>query len=151
MSLRKKYKTNSTAANDGVWLKFADAPNANGTVPGFKVARRSTQNKAYQRAMREVANEYMTDEGKVDMSGLSDEAAEALELRTFVDTILLDWENFFPEATDEDDGKELAYTKDAARKVFSNPDWSDLLADINKRAGSQSSFREQVAKADAKN
>ena len=147
MSLRKKFKTDTKAANEGVWFDYVDAPNDDGTIPGFRLARKTSQNKAYGRAMREFTKEYTTDEGIVDLSSLPEAEAEAIEVGIFTDALLLDWRNFQP----EEDGDTVEFSKDAARRIFSNPDWSDLYKDLARKCGFASAYKAKQLKAEAKN
>jgi len=147
MSLKKKFKTDTNAANEGVWFDFEDAPNEDGTVPGFKLARKTGQNKAYSKAMREFTKEHTTEEGVADFSSLSETEAEAVELDVFVNALLIDWRNFQP----EDDGKAIDFTAEAAKAVFGDPDWSDLYKDLARKCGQASAYKAKQLKAEAKN
>lgn len=147
MSLKKKFKTDTSAANEGVWFDFDDVPNADGTVPGFKLARKTGQNKAYSRAMREFTKEHTTEEGVADFNDLSEDEAEAVELDVFASALLSDWRNFQP----EDDGKVLPYSPEAVKKIFGNPDWSDLYKDLARKCGQASAYKAKQLKAEAKN
>lgn len=146
MSLAKKFKTDTTAANSGVWFDFTDCPNDDGTVPGFKLARKSSQNKAYAKAMREFTKEHTTADGVMDLDDLSEEQAEAAEVNVFVTSLLIDWRNFRP--TDE---KDVKFTPEVARELFLNPDWGDLYRDLSRRCGQASAYRAAQIKAEAGN
>lgn len=147
MSLAKKFKTDTTAANEGVWFDYADTPNEDGTVPGFKLARKSAQNKAYSRAMREFTKEHTTEEGVADFSTLSEDEAERVELDVFSSALLLDWRNFQP----NDDGKEVKFTREAAKEIFGNPDWQDLYKDLARKCGQATAYKAKQLKVEAKN
>lgn len=147
MSLAKKFKTDTTAANEGVWFDYEDVPNDDGTVPGFRLARKTSQNKAYSRAMREFTKEHTTDEGVADFSSLSEEQAEAVELDVFTSALLLEWRNFQP----NDDGNAMPYSRDNAKAIFSDPDWSDLYKDLARKSGQVSAYRKAQLEAEAKN
>lgn len=147
MTLKNKFKTDTTAANEGVWFDYEDAPNEDGTVPGFKLARKTGQNKAYGKAMREFTKEHTTDEGIVDMSSLPEAEAEAVELGIFTEALLLDWRNFQP----DEDGKEVKYSKEEAKRIFGDPDWSDLYKDLAVKCGKSSAYKAKQRKAEAKN
>lgn len=147
MSLKKKFKTDAALANDGVWFDYPAQPNEDGTVPGFKLARKGSQNKAYTKAMREFTQAHTDEEGNYDTDNLTEEDAEAVELNVFVDGLLMEWRNFQP----EDDGNVLEYSKDAAREIFGDPDWFDLRADLAKRCGHADAFKTAQLKGEAKN
>ena len=147
MSLKNKYKTSADKANSGVWFDYPDCPNADGTIPGFLMARKNNQNKEYSRAIRAFTKDHTSDDGEMDISGLSDEEAAEADLSVFVSSLLLDWRNFQP----EDDGKEMKYTKEDARVIFGDPDWSDFYKDLLKKCTRGTAYKEKQLKAEAKN
>lgn len=144
MSLKQKFKTSSDAARDGVWVEYTAHANADGTIPAFKLARMSRQNKKYQLALRSVLE---AQGGDLETSVRDEEALEKALFRAFIDTILLDWRNFQP----EDDGLDLPYSKAAAEEIFLNPDWIDLFGDLTDKAARNATFREKALEAQAKN
>lgn len=149
MSLKDKYKTDATAARDGVWFDFTALPNNDGSVPGFKLARMTKQNKKYSAALRKVTNgvDIDPDTGLPDMSTMDSDKSDKLVLDVFLDTVLLDWRNFQP----EDNGAVLAYSREAALALFSSEDWADLYNDLAGKAQKASGFRERSLEAQAKN
>jgi hypothetical protein len=147
MSLKKKFKTDATAANDGVWFDYPNQPNEDGTVPGFKMARKGSQNKAYSLAMREFTKAHTNAEGEFDTDHVSEEEGEAAELEVFVKGLLIEWRNFQP----EDDGNVLEFNEDNARAIFGDPDWFDLRADLALRCGHADAFKTAQLKGEAKN
>lgn len=147
MSLKSKFKTDSTAAREGVWFDYSSAPNADGSVPGFKLARTSKHNKRYTAAIRKFSEKYQGENGAVDFSSLNEEESDKILLRVFIDTVLLDWRNFQP----DDDGKNLDFSKDNALAILGSDDWSDLYIDLNDKARAASNFRQKAIEAQAKN
>jgi hypothetical protein len=147
MSLKKKYKTNTAAANTGVWFDFPNDPNDDGTVSGFKLARKNSQNKAYAKAMREFTKEHTTDEGITDFDDLSEADAEAVELDVFTSALLIDWRNFQP----DNDGKVIEFTLDNVKQIFGDPDWTDLYKDLVRKSGRASEYKNKQLKVEAKN
>ena len=147
MALKDKYKTNSKLANEGVWVDFTDQPNEDGTVPGFKLGRKTNQNKAYARAMREFTKEHTTEDGVFDLSTLPEEEAEAIELNIFAAALCLDWRNFQP----EDDGKVLDYSLDNVKLIFGDSDWVDFYRVLASKAGKATAYKIKQQKAEAKN
>lgn len=145
MSLKNKFKTDAAAAVEGVWFEYS--PNADGTIPAFKLARVGKQNKKYVLLMRAIGEKYAGANGLADFSSLSYEASEQVALELFIDSILVDWRNIQP----EDDGKALAFTRENAMALLGSPDWADLYADLEEKAGRAASFREKVLQAQAKN
>ena len=147
MSLKKKFKTDATAANDGVWFDYPGQPNEDGTVPGFKLARKGSQNKAYTKAMREFTKAHTNEEGVFDTDDMGEEEGEAVELSVFVEGLLIEWRNFQP----NDDGKVLEFNEANARTIFGDGDWFDLRSDLAKRCGHADAFKAAQLKAEAKN
>lgn len=147
MSLKKKFKTDTNAANAGVWFDYEDAPNDDGTVPGFKLARKSSQNKTYQKAMREFTKDHTTEEGVADFSSLSEAEAEAVELDTFTASLLVEWRNFQPHT----EGDNLDFSVENAKSIFGDPDWTDLYKDLARKCGQASAYKAKQRKAEAKN
>lgn len=145
MSLKDKFKTDPNAAREGVWFEYP--ANADGTVPAFKLARMSKHNKRYSAAMRKVSAKYENDSGIADFSALNEVEAEEMLLDVFLDTVLLDWRNVQP----EDDGKPIAYSRDAAKTLLGSDEWIDLYSDLNDKARRAASFREKALTAQAKN
>lgn len=147
MSLKNKFKTNSAAAGSGVWVIFENAKNADGTVPAFKLARMSKQNKGYMTAMRRITEKYKTASGEFDASRISDEEGEKILLEVFVDNVLLSWRHVQP----EDDGKSLEFTKENALKLLADPDWLDLVTELRAIAENAHNFKQAAIEADVKN
>lgn len=147
MSLKSKFKTDINAANAGVWIDYPDAPNADGTIPGFKLARTSRHNKKYTKALRNVGKQYAGPDGRADFSKADEEAVERTLNEVFFNTVLLDWRNFQP----QDDGKNAPFTPELARSVLGDEAWADLLADLQEKAADAARFREQQLEAEAKN
>lgn len=148
MSLKKQFKTNSAAANKGVWFGFPEFANADGTVPAFLVARKTGQNKAYGKAMREMTLSHTDADGVYDEEYFkqNEAEAEALDLSIFLTTLLHGWRNFQP----EDDGKPLDYTPNNANKIFGDPDWSDLRTDLMVKCSANTAYKAVQIKGEAK-
>jgi len=147
MSLKTKFKTDADAARDGVWVEYTSLPNADGSVPAFKLARMGKQNRKYTLAIRDVAKNYQDENGRPDLSTADEAKAEAALLDVFVTTVLLDWRNFQP----NDDGVALAFSQEAAREIFGSESWVDLYGDLTTKADRAANFRQQILVAQAKN
>lgn len=147
MSLKTKFKTDSNAARDGVWFDFSAHPNADGTIPGFRLARSSKHNKKYIAAVRKHTEKYQTEEGVVSLEDITEEQSDRMLLEVFIDTILLEWRNFQP----DDDGKDLPFSRDNAMFIFASDDWADLYADLTDKAKKAANFRQKSLEAQAKN
>ncbi len=122
MSLKSAYKTNLSSVNEGIEVKINSEKNKDGTVPTFTIARKSGQNKNYIKAVNKSTDNLLSKFGVTEMSKLSSEQDKELTLSWFIDTILLDWKNVEP----DDDGVKVPYSKENAKKLFSDESWHDL-------------------------
>lgn len=148
MSLANKFKTDTAAASGGVWFDYSSLPNADGTIPGFKLARMSKHNKPYLAAMRKLTDIFDTaEDGSITVPPAEEEKAEDAMREAFVSTVLVDWRNFQP----NDDGVALPFSLDAARQLFADPAWIDLYGDLTEKARKNANFREKAQQAQAKN
>lgn len=166
MKLRDRFRTDTKAANDGVWVDFPEYHNGDGTpatyeedgktikteavphtVPGFKIARKSNHNTEYAKAMREVTKSVNTDEGVKSYEDLTEEQAEAVELDIFVTTLLMGWRNFQPIT----DGENMPFTEDNARKIFGDIDWRDLRSTLSIRSGQATNYAYNKEEVEVKN
>jgi hypothetical protein len=140
MGLRSRFKTDVAAVQSGVWFDMPFARNADGSVPGFKLARFGLANPKYQKALA------LFIEQAGDLETVSDEQDRERSTRFFVDFAVMDWRNVQP----EDDGVELKFSKDAATEILNSWDWVDLLNWLRQRASEQEGFKAKEADATAK-
>lgn len=142
-TLAAKFKTNAVAAVEGVWFDFPAFPNPDGTIPGFKLARRSPQNREYQKMLLDTGQLIAeANEG----GGDSEAIAEQREIATFIDTILIDWRNFYPTET-----QCLEYSETNAVKIFEQADWNDLLQDLMRKAIIADNYKIELREEEVKN
>lgn len=129
MSLKSKYKQNAILARDGVW--FEKGTNADGTVTRFLVRRSGRGNPDWNRVFakhtEELGDEPSTEDDNRSMGA------------TFGEACVLGWEHLQP----DDDGAELPYSTEAAVAFFSNPDWLDLLTEMQNDARGLEGFRDK--------
>lgn len=143
-SLMNQFKTSTQDANDGVWFDYPDAANEDGSIPSFRMARKTGQNKAYSAAMRKFTKDHTDDDGKpLDMTP---EVEDLADLNIFLAGLMQDWRNFQPSA----DGKCLEYNEANARTVFGDPDWADLYKDLVIKCSKSTAYKAGQRKADAK-
>lgn len=147
MSLRSQYHSNADLANSGVWINFPNQANEDGSIPGFKIGRKSDQNKAFQIAIRNLAEKYGDDQGLVNFKTMTQEEIDDYDMSSFIEGILFSWRNFEP----NDDGKKKKYSKKAAEEIFTDPDWRDLYIFLNAQSISNAEFKEKRRKAEAGN
>ncbi len=144
MSLKSRFKTDPTVANDGVWVDFAAHPNKDGSIPGFLLARASKQNKKYTAAVRELTRDAVIGpDGMPDTSAIDDNALADI----FARTVVMGWRNFQP----NDDGVNLEFSVDTAKAIFLDPAWTDLYDDLVEKAKSAANYREKNLEGAAKN
>jgi hypothetical protein len=145
MSLKSKYKTDVSAAREGVWVEFE--ANSDGTVPAFRLARMSNHNRKFALAFREAVKKYAQGDGATDFGGLDEDTDTRISQDLFFETVLVDWRNFQP----EDDGVAIEYSPQAARDILGEPDWSDLFVELNLKARDAANYRHKTLQAEAKN
>lgn len=139
--LFKQFKTNSAKEVEGVEIEFPEAQNDDGTVPTFIISRMGKSNKAYSKALDAATRPYRR---QVELGTLKNEVAEGLFMGVFVDTVLRGWKNVQGE-----DGKELAYSKDAAISLLT--ELPDVYERLQEEAKLASNFRDSALEAEAKN
>lgn len=146
MSFKSKFKTSTKHANEGVIISYKGDANSDGSVPEFKVARLSSQNVQYLKKLRNFNEEILKKYGVTDPTKISVEQDKEFTLDLFIETVLIGWKNIQP----EDDGVDMLFSKENAKKLLSDPDWTDLYIDLREQAGKQENFSalllEQVIK-----
>lgn len=146
MSLASKFKTDATKVVDGVWFEFD--PNKDGTVPRFRLARTSKQNKKYKKALRNYSKRFIDEDGKaIESNEENDTEAEQALLMIFCDAVLLEWEN----VQLNDDGVNFPFSQENAVKLLGSVEWGDLYDDLTKKAADASKFRAKLVAAETKN
>lgn len=139
MSLHSQFKTDATLENAGIAIQYG--PNDDGSVPEFVISRTGKSNKKYTKALEAATKPYRR---QIDLGTMNNDLAEKLFMGVFIDTILKSWSN-----VQDEKGKDIAFTKQAAIKLFSElPELYDDLQDKSKNAGL---FREADLEDDAKN
>jgi hypothetical protein len=140
VSLYSAFKTDKTQERQGRWFDIAGVVNPDGTKPGFKMARMSSGNPAYQAAIEAAAKDMRQ---ALDLDLLTEETASPVMRRVFVDTVLVDWRNVYDEA-----GNSLPYSKEAAEKLFE--ELPDLYLTLAEEARKLANFRTKEVEAVAK-
>lgn len=138
----KDFKTNPTAAVEGIWVEYS--ANADGSIPGFKIARMSRTNKNYLKALETITKPHRR---AIELDTIGTAKAEEISLSVFVKSILLDWRNIQP----EDDGKNVDFNETNAKKLLGSAEYEDLLTDLTTRARSASDFRDEALGTETKN
>ena len=138
-SLFKAFKTNQEAEIEGVWIEYG--PNDDGTIPAFKLARISRNNKKYTKMLEKETRPHRR---AIELNTMSDEQAEAITTRVFVRSVLLDWRN-----VQNAEGNTIAFTEQNAVALFN--ELPDLYDDLNAKARNASLFRDEALEAEAGN
>ncbi len=120
-------RTDTGKENDGVWIPFELGIE-------LKIAR---WNNPKFKALQDT----LTDRRKVllDKVFLPEEAALDVEKEAVAQTILLDWRN-----VEGEDGQPLAYSAEAAVKLFKDPEYKDLYTFVRWSAMQKENFRKQA-------
>ena len=85
MSLRKDFGSDKSKEQSGIWLEITE--NDDGTICRMKIARASSTNKKFTKAMASKSK------GSRHRAYVSQEKQQKDYLEVFCSTILLDWEN----------------------------------------------------------
>lgn len=149
VSLRESFKTDLESANKGITVELSANPNNDegNTVPSFKVARYSMQNKEFAKAVRKVNDNALKKYGVLSLEKLRPEQSREMSLEIFVEAVLKGWSNFQPET----DGVNLEYSKGNAKEIFGDEAWFDLYERLQKESMAQDNFSKELAEASAKN
>ena len=139
MSLFKQFATDAKKEAEGVRISYA--PNSDGSIPTFIIARMGKSNKKYSKALEVATRPYRR---QMELGTLANETAEAIFLKVFVDTILLGWEFVQDENEIFMDCK-----KENAIRLFEK--LPELYEDLQKQANSVVLFRNEALEDEAKN
>lgn len=140
MSLFKAFAADPKLETDGRWFDIRPA-NPDGTLPGFLLARRSSRNVPYVKAMSKV----QAARGDEIRDGTMDPAeATEINITVFVDTVLKGWRN----VRNEDD-KPLEYSRQNA--VWLLTALPDLFARLNAESMRLSNYQDAEVEASGKN
>lgn len=162
-SLRKGFKTDLEAANNGIIVELAGNPNEDAvvetgdfgeetvkvpaTIPRFRLAKYSVQNKEFTKVVRKIHDNALKKFGVISIDKLSPEQSREMNIDIFIESVLKGWENFQPDS----DGVNLEFSKDNARKIFYDEQWLELFNYLEKESVSKKNFSKELAEAAAKN
>lgn len=128
MSLKDKFKADSSLVRDGVWFDLEK--NADGTRARVKLRRNGRGNPKWSTAFRAHTADR-------DMEAVSPEEDELITAEVFAEANVVDWEHIQP----EDDGVELPFSIENAKKLLSDPDWVSLLSDWQIKSNTIANFQ----------
>ena len=139
MSIYKQFKTNKTAEEEGILVKFK--ANDDGTIPAFKIGRTSQSNVKWLKTFEAMTRPYKKD---IAAKALSEEEAHNLNIKIFVMAILQGWEN-----VQDENGKLLPYNNENAIKLLK--DFPELYNTLSDESSKMENFLESNLKEDEKN
>lgn len=139
MSLKSQFKSSAAAMVDGVWFRNFEK-NADGTQPGFLLARMSPGNPGYNKAMQDAATQ-------LQQKGASQSEDDAMMTGLLADYIVKSWEHIQP----NDDGQNLPFNRENVVKLLGDPEWIDLRIEIRRRATDLSGFKAKELDGSIKN
>lgn len=142
MSLFKQFGTNAEKEKSGVWFEVGVNENDPEKPPRFKLARMSVRaNKAYGKMLSKTMAPHSE---AVENGLLADELGNALFMKVFAKTILVDWENIYNE-----DGSVLEYNE--ANVKYLMKALPTLYEGLLERAKKASYYQDNEENDDAKN
>lgn len=130
---RKEFATDKSAEIEGTWMSIGDGAEV-------KVAR--WNNPSHKKVLERLRKPYRS----MLMAGrdIPDDKAEEIAIESMVEAILLDWKGF-----SDDDGKELKYSKEAAKLLLTElKDFRDMVSGLSIAS---ETFRKQEVEEIAKN
>lgn len=139
MSLYSQYETDKDKEVNGVWIE--SAPNDDGTIPKFRIARMGNLNKRYSKVSEHKTKPYKR---QIELEIWPEEKAEEVFKEVFAETVLLEWEN-----VQDRNGKILAYNKENVIQVMT--DLPELYGELRTKARAAAMFKIEELEADAKN
>jgi hypothetical protein len=147
MSLRKTFKTDKNAEQEGVWIEVAVNDHNNKPIR-IKISRMSSTNKRYTKELNKVTKPHQS---AIANDALDNDLARKMLQEVFADTVLLDWENL-PKSEltgNDEDVEELEFNRENAIALFT--EMPDLYDDWESRAQKSAAFREAEREIAAKN
>lgn len=138
MSLKSQFKSNSALAKAGAWFDLA--VNSDGSKARIRLRRSGRSNPTWGVVFRERSK-------GIDVDNLTTEQDNVFMAGVLAEACVAEWENIQP----DDDGKNLEFSIANAEALLSNPDWLDLLSDLQAKAAGITEFQDKVRDAEAKN
>lgn len=146
MSLSKQFETNQAAEVQGVEVTYA--PNEDGTVPTFVIARMGKSNKNYMKALEKATRPHRR---AIELNILDNETADDIFTGVFAETVLIGWKNIKTSdiTGDSNDEGYSPYSKINATRLLKR--LPDLYDDLQRQASQASTFRDETLEDEAKN
>lgn len=136
------FKTSPQKEVQGFRLEMT--PNKDNTIPVVILSRMAPNNRRYQVVVEAVRRKH----GRaIDMETISQDVSDKLVIEIFCKGVIVGWEHIQP----DDDGKDLAFSVDAAIELLSRPEYNDLYRYWRDEAAKAANFVEAKKKEIAKN
>lgn len=139
MSIFKQFETNQQKEVDGISITYA--PNADGSIPTFIVARIGPNNIEFAKAIERETRPYQR---LIDQKMLPKETDLAIGRKVFCSTVLKGWSNI-----QNNDGTEIKFNQESA--IFLMEKLPDLYADLRMQAVDASNYKDAEMEAVTKN
>ena len=139
MSIFKLYQTSKSLETEGVWIEYPE--NKDGTIPAFKLARMSRNNKNYLKTVEEKTRPYKR---QIELNAIKPSQADEMMLDIFTSAILIDWRNI-----KKTNGEGIVYSKDEAKDLMKM--LPDLYEDLQEKAKEIQFFIDATMENDSKN
>lgn len=139
MSLFKQFATDQEKEIQGIWIKFA--PNDDGTIPAFRIRRRSDRNQEHAAMLKRETEPYQQ---AIRLGTFDDMKSRAIYMRVFCTTVLIGWENI----QDAED-KAIMYSTENACKLFN--ELPDLYDELLKQSDRVANFAKSKVEQERKN
>jgi hypothetical protein len=144
MSLFSQFATDRRAELEGIEVRFG-AKNEDGTEPIFRIARMGTANKRYKKMLEQETKPHIHAIRNETLSAALD---EAITMRLFCTTVLLDWRDVIvPEVFG--DNERAPFSPENAEKLMRA--LPELYSTLREQAAKMSTFRTAEIEADSKN
>lgn len=139
MSLFSQFATDPQKEREGINIVFP--PNDDGTIPSFRVRRRSDRNQEYAKMLKRETEQYRR---QIDMGMLDDMVSRAILMKVFCSTVLLGWDN-----VQDKDNKPIVFSPENAIALFN--ELGDLYNDLISQSDKASNFRRDEVEQERKN
>jgi hypothetical protein len=138
-SLFKQFKLDDSKLADGAEVTYA--PNDNGSVPTFVLARMANSNVKYTKELELQTRPYRR---QIELETIDDMVSRELQLKIFCKTILLGWSNVLDEKN-----QTISFSFENAMSLMKK--LPELYDDLSAQAKKASLFRDEAQEAAAKN
>lgn len=138
-SLFKQFKMDAKKESEGIEIQYA--PNADKTIPTFRVRRMGPANTAWAKALERASRPYKR---QLQLDTLDEATNRRISMQVMLETVLVGWSN-----VQDADGKELVYSMENAKMIFNA--LPELYLDICGQAANAALFHDDAQESDAKN